>query len=151
MGRVPKQTINAEINRIRRYFEENPTKSDPIAMQELEVKERTYYKYKARIREQDRQAWLEMAKETLEERSKKIMDAIEFANKIDRQVALESTDDRARVQAANQLIQNNVWAMQLLERGPKIMPQLEGKVIQIEQQQQPTTPEDKESIREQTV
>jgi ATPase subunit of ABC transporter with duplicated ATPase domains len=147
MGRVPKQTINAEINRIRRYFEENPTKADPIAIQELEIKERTYYQYKARIREQDRQAWLEMAKETLEERSKKIMDAIEFANKIDRQVAEESGDDRARVQAANQLIQNNVWAMQLLERGPKIMPKLEAKVIHnIEPENQ-----DKESIREQSV
>jgi len=149
MGRVPKQTINAEINRIRRYFEENPTKADPIAIQELEIKERTYYQYKARIREQDRQAWLEMAKETLEERSKKIMDAIEFANKIDREVAEESEDDRARVQAANQLIQNNVWAMQLLERGPKIMPKLEAKVIQI-QQHEPEN-QDKESIREQSV
>lgn len=148
MGRVPKQTINAEINRIRRYFEQNPTKADPIAIQELEIKERTYYQYKARIREQDRQAWLEMAKETLEERSKKIMDAIEFANKIDREVAQESRDDRARVQAANQLIQNNVWAMQLLERGPKIMPKLETKVIQIQQDEQP---EDKEPIREQSV
>ena len=146
MGRVPKQTINAEINRIRRYFEQNPTKADPIAIQELEIKERTYYLYKARIREQDRQAWIEMAKETLEERSKKIMDAIEFANKIDREVAQESGDDRARVQAANQLIQNNVWAMQLLERGPKIMPKLEAKVIHnIE------PAEDKESIREQSV
>ena len=148
MGRVPKQTINAEINRIRRYFEQNPTKADPIAIQELEIKERTYYLYKARILEQDRQAWLEMAKETLEERSKKIMDAIEFANKIDREVAQESGDDRARVQAANQLIQNNVWAMQLLERGPKIMPELETKVIHI-QQHEPA--EDKEPIREQSV
>jgi ATPase subunit of ABC transporter with duplicated ATPase domains len=147
MGRVPKQTINAEINRIRRYFEQNPTKADPIAIQELEIKERTYYFYKARIREQDRLAWLEMAKETLEERSKKIMDAIEFANKIDRQVAETSGDDRARVQAANQLIQNNVWAMQLLERGPKIMPKLEGKVIQIEPAS--TAPEqNQESIRQ---
>lgn len=148
MGRVPKQTIIAEINRIRRYFEENPTKSDPQAMQELEIKERTYYQYKARIREQDRQAWLEMAKETLEERSKKIMDAIEFANKIDRQVAEESGDDRARVQAANQLIQNNVWAMELLERGPRIMPKLEAKVIQIPNESAETN---KESIPEQTV
>ncbi|HSW91372.1 MAG TPA: hypothetical protein VLG09_01865 [Candidatus Saccharimonadales bacterium] len=148
MGRVPIQRQKAEINRIRRYFEENPTKADPIAIQELAIKERTYYQYKARIREQDRQAWLEMAKETLEERSKKIMDAIEFANKIDRQVAETSGDDRARVQAANQLIQNNVWAMELLERGPRIMPKLEGKVIQI----QPATPEDnKEPVPEQTV
>jgi hypothetical protein len=77
------------------------------------------------------------------------MDAIEFANKIDKQVALESADDRARVQAANQLIQNNVWAMELLERGPRIMPKLEGKVIQI----QPATPEEnrKEPVPEQTV
>jgi len=149
MGRAPNHTVRAEINRIRRYFEQNPTKSDPIAMQELEIKRRTYYMYKAAIREQDRDAWKEMAKETLEERSKKIMDAIEFANKIDREVAEESEDDRARVQAANQLIQNNVWAMQLLERGPRIMPKLEEKTKVIQIQHEPA--ENKEPIRDQTV
>jgi hypothetical protein len=118
-------------------------------MQELEIKRRTYYMYKAAIREQDRDAWKEMAKETLEERSKKIMDAIEFANKIDREVAEESEDDRARVQAANQLIQNNVWAMQLLERGPRIMPKLEEKTKVIQIQHEPA--ENKEPIRDQTV
>ena len=147
MVRRPSQVLNAEINRLRRFLSTNLHKTDEEIIEELGIKRRSFYYYKERIREQDRQAWLEMAKETLEERSKKIMDAIEFANKIDRQVALESGDDRARVQAANQLIQNNVWAMQLLERGPKIMPKLEGKVIQIE----PATSEDKEPIRQQTV
>jgi hypothetical protein len=145
MGRKPNQQINAEISRIRRYFAENTNKSDQQAIQELEINERRFYRYKEKIREQDKTAWLEMAKETLEERSKKIMDAIEFANKIDKEIAETPGDGRARVQAANQLIQNNVWAMQLLERGPKIMPKLEAKVIQIEQSK------DQESIREQSV
>jgi hypothetical protein len=145
MGRKPNQTINAEINRIRRYFEENIGKSDQQAIQELEINARRFYRYKEKIREQDKAAWAEMAKETFEERSKKIMDAIEFANKIDKEIAETPGDGRARVQAANQLIQNNVWAMQLLERGPKIMPKLEAKVIHI------VEPEDKESIRDQTV
>ena len=147
MGRKTKQFVNAETNRIRRYIEnpENISKTDQQLIEELEIKEHSFYNYKERIREQDKKAWLEMAKESLEERSKKIMDAIEYANKVDREVAETSGDHKARIQAANQLIQNNVWAMQLLERGPKIMPKLEGKIIQIE----PT--ENKESIREQTV
>ena len=145
MGRTPNQTVNAEINRIRRYLEDNIGKTDREIIQGLGIKERRFYYYKERIREQDRAAWKEMAKETFEERSKKIMDAIEFANKIDKEIAETPGDGRARVQAANQLIQNNVWAMQLLERGPKIMPKLEAKIIQIEQSK------DQESIREQSV
>ena len=146
MGRPPSQQVNAEINRLRRYLYDNLNKNDEEIMQELAIKRRRFYYYKERIREQDRAAWLEMAKETLEERSKKIMDAIDFANKIDKEIAETPGDGRARVQAANQLIQNNVWAMQLLERGPKIMPKLETKVIQIEHE-----PENQESIRDQTV
>jgi hypothetical protein len=145
MGRTPNQTVNAEINRIKRYLDDNIGKSDHDIIQELGIKERRFYYYKERIREREKEAWKEMAKETIEERSKKIMDAIEFANKIDKEIAETPGDGRARVQAANQLIQNNVWAMQLLERGPKIMPKLEAKVIQIEQSK------DQESIREQSV
>jgi hypothetical protein len=145
MGRLPSQQVNAEINRIRRYLQDNLDKNDEEIIQALGIKRRTFYNYKEAIRNQDKAAWLEMAKETLEERSKKIMDAIEFANKIDKEIAETPGDGRARVQAANQLIQNNVWAMQLLERGPKIMPKLEAKVIQIEQSK------DQESIREQSV
>jgi hypothetical protein len=145
MGRPPSQQVNAEISRLRRYLGENLGKNDEEIIQELGIKRRRFYYYKERIREEDKEAWKEMAKETFEERSKKIMDAIEFANKIDKEIAETPGDGRARVQAANQLIQNNVWAMQLLERGPKIMPKLETKVIQIEQSK------DQESIRDQTV
>lgn len=150
MPRPPNQVVNAEINRLRRVLNDNLDKTDEEIIQEQGIKRRRFYYYKERIREQDRQAWLEMAKETLEERSKKIMDAIEFANKIDKQIAQESADDRARIQAANQLIQNHVWAMQLLERGSKIIPKLEGRrFIQIE----PTTSSEdsKEPIRQQAV
>jgi hypothetical protein len=144
MGRLPSQVVNAEISRLRRYLQDNLDKNDEEIIQALGIKRRTFYNYKEAIRDQDKAAWNEMAKETLEERSKKIMDAIEFANKIDKEIAETPGDGRARVQAANQLIQNNVWAMQLLERGPKIMPKLEAKVIQIEQSK------DQESIREQS-
>jgi len=147
MGRKPNQVVNAEINRLRRIIEDSigTNKSDQDIIQELDIKERTFYYYKERIREQDKAVWYEMAKESLEERSGKIMKAMDYAQKVYKDIADNSPDHKARIQAANQIVQNNVWALQLLERGPKIMPKLEAKVIHIE----PET--NQESIRDQTV
>jgi hypothetical protein len=131
MGRTPSQTVNAEINRLRRYLEDNLDKSDEQIILELGIKRRRFYLYKERIREQDKAAWHEMAKETLEERNSKIMKAIDFAQKVNKEIAEKSPDHRARIEAAKQVIQNNVWAKELLEMGPKIMPKLEAKVLTI--------------------
>jgi hypothetical protein len=148
MGRRPFSVVNAEISRLRRYIEDNLDKNDTEIMQELEIKPRTFYEYKQRIREQDKAAWHEMAKETLEERNSKIMKAIDFAQKVNKEIAEKSPDHRARIEAAKQVIQNNVWAKELLEMGPKIMPKLEAKVLTITNESEI---QDLEPIREQTV
>jgi hypothetical protein len=129
MGRTPSQTVNAEINRLRRYLEDNLDKNDIEIIAALGIKEHTFYNYKARIREQDKAAWLEMAKESLEERASKIMKAIDFAQKVNKEIAERSPDHRARIEAAKQVILNNVWAKELLERGPKVMHKIEGRII----------------------
>jgi len=49
MGRTPNQTVNAEINRIRRYLEDNIGKTDREIIQGLGIKERRFYYYKERI------------------------------------------------------------------------------------------------------
>jgi len=144
MGRKPSQVVNAEINRLRRILEENLDKSDQDIMLELGIKKTTFYRYKERIRQQDKETWLEMAKESMEERSAKIMKAIQFAEKGYKEIAYNpAADQRTRIEAFKQVIQANVWAMQLLERGPKIMPKLEAKLVESETSM--------ESIREQTV
>jgi len=131
MGRKASNVVNAEVNRLRRILEENPGKLDQDLMIELGIKKATFYRYKNRIRQQDIATWNEIAKETTQESSLKIMNALDFASRISKAIASDPlSEDRARLEATKQLIQNNVWRMQLLERGPKLLPRLEEKVIE---------------------
>jgi ACT domain-containing protein len=117
LGRKPSQQVNSEINRLRRVLETS-NKSDIELIEELQIKKATFYRYKETIREQDKEAWQEIAKESLEERSKKIMDAINFALTNFKDIAINSNDDRAKIEANKNVIQANVWAKELLEKGP---------------------------------
>jgi ACT domain-containing protein len=114
LGRKPSQQVNSEINRLRRVLETS-NKSDIELIEELQIKKATFYRYKETIREQDKEAWQEIAKESLEERSKKIMDAINFALTNFKDIAINSNDDRAKIEANKNVIQANVWAKELLE------------------------------------
>jgi hypothetical protein len=117
LGRKPSQQVNSEINRLRRVLETS-NKSDIELIEELQIKKATFYRYKETIREQDKEAWQEIAKESVEERSKKIMDAINFALTNFKDIAINSNDDRAKIEANKNVIQANVWAKELLEKGP---------------------------------
>jgi hypothetical protein len=117
MGRKSSNVVNAEINRLRRVLE-TTNKSDIELMEELQIKQTTFYRYKEKIRQQDKEAWQEIAKESVEERSKKIMDAINFALNNFKDIAINSNDDRAKIEANKNVIQANVWAKELLEKGP---------------------------------
>lgn len=132
MGRKPSQFVNAEVNRVRRFIEspENIGKSDLDNIAELNIPPATYFRYKARIREQDKEAWQEIAKESVEERSKKIMDAINFALNNFKDIAINSNDDRAKIEANKNVIQANVWAKELLEKGPtkKVLSKVEENI-----------------------
>lgn len=130
MARKSDKYIHAETNRIRRVLEEadNIDKKDLDIIEQLQIKPATFYHYKAKIRKQDQALWDEMAKETMKERSAKIMKSIQFAQKIFKGVALHSSDDRAKIEAAKNVIQADVWAKELLEKGPKVMIELEAKI-----------------------
>ena len=129
MGRKPSNVVNAEINRLRRVLE-STVKSDIELMEELQIKKTTFYRYKEAIRQQDIAAWHEIAKETQEEALLKIKKALDYATKVYQDIIDHAPDHRARLEAAKQIIQNTVWAKQLLEKGPRVLPKIEAKVIE---------------------
>lgn len=132
MGRKPSQVVNAEVNQLRRHLESpnNRQKSDLQNIEELQIKPATYYRYKQRIKQQNIAAWNEIAKESQEEALLKIKKALDYTLGIYTDVADNSPDHKARIAAAQQIIQNSVWYLRLLEKGPKIMPKLEVKLIE---------------------
>jgi hypothetical protein len=116
--RRPSQVVNAEINQLRRYLENNLDKNDVEIMQELGINSRRYYRYKDKIREQDKQAWLEMAKESLESAAFKVKKSLDYAIKIYKDVADNAADQRARIEAARKLVECQIMFYRMLEKGP---------------------------------
>src|ERR1051326_1589076 len=128
MGRSTQQ-VHAEINRIRRVLEnvDNYDKSDVDLINELGINRRAFYRYKAKILQEDREVWSKIRMQGLETQALRILKSLNLAIKVNTEIALHSSDDRARIQATNSVIQNQVWIMQLLERGPS--KSLEAKII----------------------
>ena len=120
MGRKPYQQVHAEVNRLRRVIEnpDNYDKSDVEIINELGINRCTFYRYKARILEEDKEVWSKIRREGLESQALKILKSLNMAIKVNTEIALHSTDDRARIQATSSVVQNQVYIMQLLERGP---------------------------------
>ena len=117
MGKKSSNVVNAEINRIRRALE-NTEKSDIELMEELQVKEKTFYRYKQRIHEQDKNAWLEVAKESLESAALKVKRELDYCIKINRDVAEHSPDQRARLEAARRIVECRMMFYKMLKEGP---------------------------------
>ncbi len=130
MGRKPSNIVNAEVNNLRRIIENpnNYNKTDADIMLDLNIGRATYYRYKQKIKEQDIAAWHEIAKESQEQALLKIKKALDYTTGIYKDIVDHAPDQRARIVAAQQIIQNNVWNLKLLEKGPKIYPKLEAKL-----------------------
>jgi len=117
MGRNSKNVLNAEINRLRRVLE-STDKADYELIEELKIKQTTFYRYKNKIQEQDKAAWLEIAKESLESAALKVKKSLDYAIKIYKDVADNSPDQRARIEAAKKLVECQIIFYRMLEKGP---------------------------------
>ncbi len=120
MGSKPYRQVHAEVNRLRRVLEnpDNYDKSDVEIINELGINQRRFYRYKARILEEDKEVWSKVRMQGLETQALRILKSLNLAIKVNTEIALHSTDDRARIQACQSVVQNQVYIMQLLERGP---------------------------------
>lgn len=117
MGRKSSNVVNAEINRLRRVLE-STDKSDIELMEELQIKEKTFYRYKQRIHQQNQDAWLEIAKESLESAALKVKQSLDYCIKISKDVANNSNDQRARLEAAKKVVECHMMFYKMLEKGP---------------------------------
>lgn len=140
MGRKASNVVNAEINRLRRVLE-STDKTDIDLMEELKVKKTTFYKYKDIIREQDKDAWKEVAKESLESAALKVKKSLDYAIKIYKDVADNSQDQRARIEAAKKLVECQITFYRMLEKGPTsktiILPKVEVKENSTDRRMEP--------------
>ena len=68
--------VNLQVRQLKRMLEDNKTDS-PI-METLQIPRRTYYRYKGKIMDQDKEEWAEVVKGSLESRALKIKQTLEW-------------------------------------------------------------------------
>ena len=92
-------------------------------MKILGIPNSTYYRYKSRIYQEDRELWNQIAKESLESRALKIMKSLELCIAVNTEIATDTQQDpKSRIEASIKLVDANIMAYNILENGPK--PQL---------------------------
>lgn len=121
MGRKSNKFVQIETDRVRRALEnpDNMDKNDTEIIELLEIPQGTYHKYKARIRQQDTQAWEEIAKESLESAALKVKKALDYCTKISKDIANDPTSDaRARLEGAKKVVECQMMLYRMLKEGP---------------------------------
>jgi hypothetical protein len=130
-GRRSRQVVQAELNLVRKLIAERKHESEMA--EQLGLKERQIRRLKATIYEQDREQWANAAKESLESRALKIIEALHECYDFNRNLMLDQTEQaRDRIEASQIMIQAQINIFQLLKQGPTIRLQLPYKVTEIE-------------------
>ena len=131
MGRRSRQVVQAELNTIRRLTRE--LKQDHEIAQELDLTISAVTKLKARIYQQDTEAWAEASKESLEARALKIMQSLERCYNINKEIADDTTKEAGdRIEASQIMVKAQINIFQLLKQGPTFRLQLPYKITEIE-------------------
>jgi hypothetical protein len=91
----------------------------PTKIEELKIRKTTFYRYKEKIRQQDKEAWLETAKESLESAALKVKKSLDYCTKIARDIANDNSQDaKARLEAAKKVVECSITYYRMLEKGP---------------------------------
>ena len=91
--------INSQVKQIKQMLEDK--KTDGQIMETLCIPHRTYYRYKSRIIDQDKQQWAKVVKESLESRSLKIYQSLQQAYFMSKKIAEDQTAQaRVRIKAS---------------------------------------------------
>jgi 5'-deoxynucleotidase YfbR-like HD superfamily hydrolase len=121
MTRKNKTVLNAELNQIRRMLEQSYTNGRII--EELKIQPKTLQRHLNRIYEIDRKLWEEIARESLESRAVKIMDALQLCMDTCTEIAQDKGQDpKARIEAGVKGVEANIMWYNILENGPKPNP-----------------------------
>ena len=121
MGNKPAHVVNAEINEIRRLIDTQPFLTGREIQQRLNIPERRYHRYLNKMNEQDKEAWQDVIKESLETRALKIKQTYEWGFQKIKEIAEDpTTDDRVKIDAIAAMAQIQVSLFHLRKRGPLI-------------------------------
>jgi hypothetical protein len=111
--------INLQVKQIKQMLEDKIT--DGQIMETLHIPQRTYYRYKSRIIDQDKQQWAKVVKESLESRSLKIYQSLQHAYFTSKKIAEDSNAKAMdRIKASQLMIDAQVNIYYLLKRGPRL-------------------------------
>jgi hypothetical protein len=112
--------INLQVKQIKRMLEDKKTDSQII--EALHISQRTYYRYKSKILDQDKRQWADVVKESLESRAFKIYQSMQWAYTLNMKIAEDETAKPwTRINAAKSMIEIQVNIYHLLKRGPSLV------------------------------
>lgn len=84
----------------------------------LDMKPRTVEYRIMQLRKRDRVEWKEKSIGSLEDRAHAILESLEYCIKINKDIADNSKDDKARIDASKLVVETNIALYQFLEHGP---------------------------------
>jgi hypothetical protein len=112
--------INSQVKQIKQMLESK--KTDGQIMETLRIPNRTYYRYKRRITNEDKQQWAKVVKESLESRALKILQSLQWAYFLNKKIAEDQTAQASiRIKASQVMIDTQVNIYYLLKRGPRLV------------------------------
>jgi hypothetical protein len=111
--------INLRIKQVKQMLEDK--KTDRQIMETLCIPQRTYYRYKNKIIDEDKQQWAEVLKESLESRFLKIYQSLQWAYALNKKLAEDrNAQASVRIKASQVMIDTQVNIYYLLKRGPRL-------------------------------
>ena len=93
-------------------------KKAPEIAELLDMKPRTVEYRIMQLRKRDKEQWKVKAIESLDSRAYKILESLEYCIKVNKDIADNSKDDKARIDASKMVVDTNVAIYQFLEHGP---------------------------------
>jgi hypothetical protein len=111
--------INSQVKQIKQMLEDK--KTDSQIMETLRIPHTTYYRYKRRITDEDKQQWAEVVKESPESRALKILQSLQWAYFLNKKIAEDrSAQASIRIKASQVMVETQVNIYYLLKRGPRL-------------------------------
>jgi hypothetical protein len=111
--------INLQVKQIKQILEVK--KTDSQIMETLRIPHRTYYRYKRRITDEDKQQWAEVVNASLESKALKILQSLQWAYLLNKKIAEDQTAQASiRIKASQVMVETQVNIYYLLKRGPRL-------------------------------
>ena len=86
--------------------------------EQLDLKPRLVQYRMMQLRKRDKAQWKGLATQSLEDRAYKILESLEYCINVNKDIAENSKDDKARIEASKLIVETNIATYQFLEHGP---------------------------------